>query len=125
MKKLAATLLAACLLCGGLMTGVLADTWEPDEFNAWMTDNVGSIDENTTPEELDEIIDKLSNAEIVLPEEGDGLTGSMTAGSYEEASISSLPSSRRSWPKRPRAPPRIVSSPSGHNRRSSPGPPDT
>ena len=25
MKKLAATLLAACLLCGGLMTGVLAD----------------------------------------------------------------------------------------------------
>lgn len=27
MKKLAATLLAACLLCGGLMTGVLADTW--------------------------------------------------------------------------------------------------
>lgn len=82
MKKLAATLLAACLLCGGLMTGVLADTWEPDEFNAWMTDNVGSIDENTTPEELDEIIDKLSNAEIVLPEEGDGLTGSMTAGSY-------------------------------------------
>lgn len=79
MKKLAATLLAACLLCGGLMTGVLADTWEPDEFNAWMTDNVGSIDENTTPEELDEIIDKLSNAEIVLPEEGDGLTGSMTA----------------------------------------------
>lgn len=82
MKKLAATLLAACLLCGGLMTGVLADTWEPDEFNAWMTDNVGSIDENTTPEELDEIIDKLSNAEIALPEEGDGLTGSMTAGSY-------------------------------------------
>ena len=68
--------------CGGLMTGALADTWEPDEFNALMTDNVGSIDENTTPEELDEIIDKLSNAEIVLPEEGDGLTGSMTAGSY-------------------------------------------
>lgn len=82
MKKLAATLLTACLLCGGLMTGVLADTWEPDEFNAWMTDNVGSIDENTTPEELDEIIDKLSNTEIALPEEGDGLTGSMTAGSY-------------------------------------------
>lgn len=82
MKKLAATLLTACLLCGGLMTSVLADTWEPDEFNAWMTDNVGSIDENTTPEELDEIIDKLSNAEIALPEEGDGLTGSMTAGSY-------------------------------------------
>lgn len=53
MKKLAATLLTACLLCGGLMTGALADTWEPDEFNAWMTDNVGSIDENTTPEELD------------------------------------------------------------------------
>ena len=75
MKKLAATLLTACLLCGGLMTGVLADTWEPDEFNAWMTDNVGSIDENTTPEELDEIIDKLSNAEIVLPEEGDGQPG--------------------------------------------------
>lgn len=82
MKKLAATLLTACLLCGGLMTGALADTWEPDEFNAWMTDNVGSIDENTTPEELDEIIDKLSNTEIALPEEGDGLTGSMTAGSY-------------------------------------------
>lgn len=52
MKKLAATLLTACLLCGGLMTGALADTWEPDEFTAWMTDNVGSTDENTTPEEL-------------------------------------------------------------------------
>ena len=82
MKKLAATLLTACLLCGGLVTGALADTWEPDEFNAWMQDNVGSIDENTTPEELDEIIDELSNAEIALPEEGDGLTGSITAGSY-------------------------------------------
>ena len=70
------------LLCGGLMTGALADTWEPDEFNAWMTDNVGSIDENTTPEELSDISDMLSNAEMALPEEGDGLTGSMTAGSY-------------------------------------------
>ena len=47
MKKLAATLLAACLLCGGLMTGVLADTWKPDEFNACITDNVGAIVGNT------------------------------------------------------------------------------
>ncbi len=82
MKKLAATLLTACLLCGSLMTGALADTWEPDEFNAWMQDNVGSGAEHTTPEELDELVAELAPAAIALPEEGDGLTGSMTAGSY-------------------------------------------
>ena len=38
----------------------------------------------------------------------------------EEASISSSPSSRRRWPKRPRAPPWIVSSKSRRNRLSSP-----